>query len=216
MRTSRWPTLAAEWIRKRRRECSSLSSRRSSPAGVSAWRPFWGSCADTTASSRWTVPPPAERSYVSCFPSPPGQAAPAKQQQEARPEQAHPAATVLVVDDEELVRAVATMTLSRYGFTVLNASDGYEALEVFPEAEGRDRRCSAGHDDARVSAAKRCCKSCARFAPTCALCSQSGYDERQATDRLAGGEPYGFLQKPYAPTALAEKMSAAVRGQRCP
>jgi hypothetical protein len=42
----------------------------------------------------------------------------------------HGTETVLVVDDEELVRAVIRETLSRKGYVVLEARDGVEALEL--------------------------------------------------------------------------------------
>ena len=48
-------------------------------------------------------------------------------QQEATPWRG--SGTVLLVDDEELVRAVASGMLERLGFTVLAAADGREALE---------------------------------------------------------------------------------------
>src|SRR5262249_36992482 len=38
---------------------------------------------------------------------------------------------ILLVDDEELVRRTAATTLTRRGYTVLEAADGKEALEVF-------------------------------------------------------------------------------------
>ena len=41
--------------------------------------------------------------------------------------------TVLVADDEDVVCAVARKMLERLGFSVLTASDGHEALEIFRE-----------------------------------------------------------------------------------
>ena len=113
------------------------------------------------------------------------------------------------------MRAVATMTLSRYGFTVLDASDGYEALEVFRKRKEEIDAVLLDMTMPRLSG-EEVLQELRKIRPDVCVVLSSGYDERQATDRLAGGEPYGFLQKPYAPTALAEKMSAAVRGQRCP
>jgi CheY-like chemotaxis protein len=42
-----------------------------------------------------------------------------------------PAAGVLVVDDEEMVRQVLSTGLRHHGFTVWSAADGLEALEVY-------------------------------------------------------------------------------------
>jgi CheY-like chemotaxis protein len=45
--------------------------------------------------------------------------------------------TVLVVDDEDQVRAVTATLLERLGYTVLQASGGLHALEVFDQEAGR-------------------------------------------------------------------------------
>jgi PAS domain S-box-containing protein len=41
--------------------------------------------------------------------------------------------TVLVVDDEELIRETTLQILSKYGFEVLTAKDGREAIEIYKE-----------------------------------------------------------------------------------
>ena len=41
--------------------------------------------------------------------------------------------TVLVVDDESVLREVASSTLESWGYTVLSASDGQEAVEIFEQ-----------------------------------------------------------------------------------
>jgi CheY-like chemotaxis protein len=43
--------------------------------------------------------------------------------------------TVLVIDDEEMVRSVAVRLLERAGYTVLTGRDGVEGLEVFRERQ---------------------------------------------------------------------------------
>jgi len=115
--------------------------------------------------------------------------------------------TVLVVDDEEVVRAVATEALLRDGFAVLIARDGREAQEVFqaragdidlvlldltmPRADGEEvlRGLQRVRDDVRVILS-------------------SGYAQEHVARRFAGAGLAGFIQKPYTSAALA----AAVRG----
>jgi DNA-binding response OmpR family regulator len=48
-----------------------------------------------------------------------------------------PAGTVLVVDDEELVRSIATAILQRAGYVVLPVGDPDDAVETFRRAAGR-------------------------------------------------------------------------------
>ncbi len=45
--------------------------------------------------------------------------------------------TVLVVDDEEMVRIIMVQVLQDNGYTVLEASDGLEALRIAKEHTGR-------------------------------------------------------------------------------
>jgi len=49
--------------------------------------------------------------------------------------QQNSAATVLVVDDQEIVRVLMCRTLEKGGFRVLTASNGLEALNLFRSAE---------------------------------------------------------------------------------
>jgi two-component system, cell cycle sensor histidine kinase and response regulator CckA len=49
----------------------------------------------------------------------------------------HPAATILVVDDERLSRRVAYRILSEEGYRVLEAESSDEALDVLSQARGR-------------------------------------------------------------------------------
>ena len=44
--------------------------------------------------------------------------------------------TILVVDDEEIVRSLTRATLERYGYQVLTAVDGPEGIRVFRERSG--------------------------------------------------------------------------------
>ena len=58
--------------------------------------------------------------------------------------------TILVVDDEEGIRSLATKTLERSGFAVLTAPDGHEAVRSF--RENRDEIRAVVLDIARQTA----------------------------------------------------------------
>src|SRR5690242_12811433 len=57
------------------------------------------------------------------------------------PQAPSPAPTVLVADDEEVIRAVLTAALPRLGFRALVAADGNEALRLY-QAHAADVRAA--------------------------------------------------------------------------
>ena len=96
-----------------------------------ARRRCWASCAATAARSRSTASSARARPSRCCFP--------ASQRAEVR-EEGSPVrgiyegkGTVLLVDDDESVRAVGRKMLERIGFTVVTAADGAEAIARFRE-----------------------------------------------------------------------------------
>ncbi|MFH1985356.1 MAG: ATP-binding protein [Pseudomonadota bacterium] len=120
--------------------------------------------------------------------------------------------TVLLVEDEEMMRSMATTMLSRLGFKVFAAKDGLEALELF-----RDRR-----DDIHVVL---CDLSMPRMngwetvaalrliRPDIPVVLASGHDESRV---FSGGHPDTryqiFLHKPYQKAALKDAIDRAMVG----
>ena len=114
--------------------------------------------------------------------------------------------TILVADDEETVCVVTKRILEHMGWTVLTASDGREAVEIFreradeivcvlldltmPVMDGAE----AFHEMRRIDADVKVI-----------LCS--GYNMEDATERFAGKGLAGFIQKPYTIKALREKLT---------
>ena len=115
--------------------------------------------------------------------------------------------TILLVEDEEAVRAFGARALTSRGYTVLEAASGVEALEVV-EAEG-------GKIDLIVSDVvmpemdgptmfgelrKRGIK--------CKVIFVSGYAEDAFQKNLPAGEDFGFLPKPFTLKQLVEAVKA--------
>jgi PAS domain S-box-containing protein len=112
--------------------------------------------------------------------------------------------TVLVVEDDPGVRTITTLALKKYGYRVLEASDGPAALKVssahatidlvvtdvvMPEMSGRE-----------VADRLRCSR------PHCPVLFMSGHNEEMLVDRAATGMADSFIQKPFTPVALATKV----------
>ena len=113
--------------------------------------------------------------------------------------------TVLIVDDEDTVRAVGEQMLDRMGFSVLTASDGREALKLYSEHTEEivcvllDLTMPHMNGEEVFSAMRR-------LNPGVKVVLCSGYNEQDATQRFAGKGLSGFIQKPYDMALLREKL----------
>jgi PAS domain S-box-containing protein len=117
--------------------------------------------------------------------------------------------SVLVVDDESCVRNLAQMTLRRFGYTVLVAEDGVAAIELLQQARHRISVVVLDLSMPRMSA-RQVVQRIQTGWPEARILLSSGYDEEEALGRFAGTRFAGFLQKPYTPVQLAEKVKAAI------
>jgi PAS domain S-box-containing protein len=121
----------------------------------------------------------------------------------------HGAGGVLVVDDEAIVRHMLRSGLERYGYTVLEARDGREALSVLEEEA--DRVCLVLLDLSMPSmSGDEMFRIVRQRWPGLKVLITSGHPEREALRTFAGEEIAGFLQKPYTVHHLAEKIKAAM------
>ena len=119
------------------------------------------------------------------------------------PADPHGTETILVVEDQEDVRAVAVRALERYGYRVLSAASGQEAIELanaFQEKidllitdmvmPGMDGHTLAQH----ISAGR-----------TLRVLLMSGYTET-AVPIDALDRNFGYIPKPFTPLSLASKV----------
>ena len=116
------------------------------------------------------------------------------------------AGTILVVDDELIVRNVATVALERSGYTVLSAEDGETAIELLQQdAAGAivlvllDMTMPGLNGYGTFLQLKR-------VRPGIRVLLSSGYNEAEATRQFAGEGLAGFIHKPYPAAALSEKV----------
>jgi two-component system cell cycle sensor histidine kinase/response regulator CckA len=119
--------------------------------------------------------------------------------------------TVLLVDDEETVRALGTRMLSQLGFAVLAAADGREALTLYAEHPGEIALVFLDLTMPRMDG-EETFRELRRLDPGVLVVMSSGYTEHDITSRFAAGGPAGFLQKPYTLAQLAERLRNALDG----
>ncbi len=113
--------------------------------------------------------------------------------------------TVLLVDDEESVRAVGQQMLTRMGFDVLTASDGIAGVQMFNEH--RDEIVCILLDLTMPHAdGEQAFHELRRISPEVKVILCSGYNMQAATQRFVGKGLAGFIQKPYALKVLRTKL----------
>lgn len=117
--------------------------------------------------------------------------------------------TVLLVEDEDAVRAFAARALVQRGYKVLEATSGIEALEILGELDGEvdlivsdvvmpEMDGPTFLREARANGVK------AR------IIFASGYAEEAFSKNLPEGEEFGFLPKPFSLKQLTETVKAAI------
>lgn len=117
--------------------------------------------------------------------------------------------TILFVDDEEVLRSLGQRALERFGYRVLLAADGIEAVRTFREhAKEIDlvildlSMPRKGGEDAYQEMRN------IRADLKVLLCC--GYNEAIANSKIAGEDVVGFLPKPWGIDTLADTVQSAL------
>lgn len=115
--------------------------------------------------------------------------------------------TVLVVEDEPMVRSVAERALTRHGYTVITADNGADALEILASNETIDLLISdvvmPGMDGPTMVREAR------KTRPALKILFISGYAEEQLRNSIDIAN-VNFLPKPFSVVELAEATRRAV------
>jgi CheY-like chemotaxis protein len=119
--------------------------------------------------------------------------------------------TVLVADDEQGVRAIAKRMLEQFGFSVLTANDGSEAVQAFVD-HSKDivltlLDMTMPHMDGEAAF-----QEIRRSSPEARVILMSGYNEPHATSRFQGKGLAGFVQKPFQLQQLIGKVREVLEG----
>jgi PAS domain S-box-containing protein len=120
--------------------------------------------------------------------------------------------TVLLVDDEETIRALGKKMLTHLGFEPLIAADGLEALKIY-----RERQAQIGLVILDLTMpnmdGEETFRELRRINPAVRVVLSSGYTESEIISRFAGKGVAGFVQKPYTINTLRETLCAALEAK---
>ncbi|MEO6197837.1 MAG: ATP-binding protein [Dehalococcoidia bacterium] len=136
---------------------------------------------------------------------------PDEQAEERGLQQADPGGTetVLVVEDEQAVRAIIRSILLRQGYRVLEAHDGFEAIRIACSYRGQIHAVLTdavmpGVDGRTLGAALTFMR------PDSALLYMSGYPDETLAQRGLSARTKTVLSKPFTPTLLIQELRTAL------
>jgi PAS domain S-box-containing protein len=117
--------------------------------------------------------------------------------------------TVLLIDDEPLVRRIARAALDQLGYRVVEAENGVQAVELFSSLH---REVSIVILDLTmpVMSGEETLRKLRAIDPSVRVILSSGFSEADAIRHFEGRNLAGFLQKPYTLTRLSERLRAAL------
>ncbi|MDQ6956336.1 MAG: PAS domain S-box protein [Mariprofundaceae bacterium] len=115
--------------------------------------------------------------------------------------------TVLIIDDEETVREVAAAMLEDIGFKSISAIDGADGVACYRKHQNDIAFVLLDMTMPKMNG-EECFRHLRQINPDIKVILSSGYNEQEATSRFTGKGLAGFLQKPYSPQALADKITS--------
>ncbi len=118
---------------------------------------------------------------------------------------------ILLVEDEDTVRAVAERALVRQGYTVTTASDGEEGLEAVREGEEFDLVISDVVMPTMDGPAMA--REIRKLRPMLPVLFMSGYAEEQLRREIDIASMY-FLPKPFSVAQIGEKVASVLSATR--
>jgi PAS domain S-box-containing protein len=120
---------------------------------------------------------------------------------------------ILVVDDESSVREIAREALQTFGYQVLMAGDGAEAVAMFAQHRD-DVRCVITDLMMPFMDGPATIRALRKLAPGLKIIATSGLKANGKATEAAQLGVTNFLPKPYTAAALLKAVAAELRGER--
>jgi PAS domain S-box-containing protein len=123
------------------------------------------------------------------------------------------AETIIIVDDEPDIIDIGQNTLEQFGYTVLTARNGEEAVEIYTR--------QGDHIDLVIldlgmpgMGGERCLRELLRMNPAAKVLIASGYAATQTVQSILEAGATGFMAKPYRLEDMLKKVREVLDGER--
>ena len=123
--------------------------------------------------------------------------------------QLHGSGTILIIDDEEMMRTTGRMILSNLGYTVLVAEDGVHGIEIFKEQQQQIDLVLLDMIMPKMSGVE-CFQLLRKLNPTIPIIISSGFSQEDELLELKEQGLNGFLHKPYQSSDLGKAIKVAL------
>lgn len=120
---------------------------------------------------------------------------------------------ILLVDDEELVRATSAELLRQMGYDVVTVSDGQEAVEYYRQSGDRIDLVIIDLVMPRLGGGD-CFRALKALNPSVRAVLSTGYGLNEVAQQLLDEGMAGFLQKPYQISELSEVIAQALQHRK--
>ena len=111
---------------------------------------------------------------------------------------------MLVVEDEPALRHLVRKIIQDYGYAVIEAKSGHEALEVWRREKEQIHGLLTDSVMPESISGRELARTLFAESPDLKIIFTSGYDSNPEEEIPALIEGLNFLRKPYSPPALAE------------
>jgi len=119
--------------------------------------------------------------------------------------------TILLVDDEEIVRDIALKMLTEFGYTVITACDGKDALARYEESKERISLIILDLIMPEMDG-KACLKEILRLAPEAKVLIASGYSDAETLTNIKTLGAKEFVEKPFNTRSLLQTVREVLDG----
>ncbi len=145
----------------------------------------------------------------------PCSAAPARKKEPVKKNERKGSGTILLVDDEEMIRFTVKAQLETIGYAVITASDGKEALDIW-EAENKKLVLIISDMIMPEMSGRELFLELKKRNSPCPFLIMSGYTRDENLHELISKGLGGFIQKPFTHNELIEHLERALHPSERP